>query len=85
MTLGLKLEDGNLKLRNPTVKLNKSKLGLKPRDGNLKLRNPTVRLNRVTRNPFYLKINSLDKKDEKLMKMKTKVKLKKFPILKKII
>ena len=36
---------GSLKLRNPAVKLNKSKLGIKLGDGSLKLRNPSYEQN----------------------------------------
>ena len=44
--LGLKPEDGHLKLRTPTVKLYKSKLGIKQADRHLKLRTPTVTVNK---------------------------------------
>ena len=48
-------------------------------------RNPIVRLNRIEKNPFYVNINSPDKMDEKLVKMRTKIKLKKYPVLEKIV
>ena len=50
------------KLSRMTPKVNIEKI----KTGDIKLRNSTVRLNRVVKNPFYAKINSRDKKDEKL-------------------
>ena len=77
--LALRPEDRrNLTLRMPTVKLNKSKLALRPEDRSLKLRTPTVTLNRVAKNPFYTEV------DEKL-RMKPSIKLRKFPILKRLV
>ena len=62
-TVRLNREDFKLSRMTPKVKIKKLKAG----DENIKLlHQPVVRLNRVVKNPFYAKINSVDKKDEKL-------------------
>ena len=62
-TVRLNREDFKLSRMTPKVKIKKLKAG----DENIKLlHQPVVRLNRVAKNPFYVKINSVDKKDEKL-------------------
>ena len=62
-TIRLNREDFKLSRMTPKVNIEKLKAG----DEDMKLlRQPIVRMNRVAKNPFYAKINSVDKKDDKL-------------------
>ena len=61
----VRLNQEDFKLSRMTLKVNIEKL--KAGDEDIKLlRQPIVRLNVVAKNPYHAKINSVDKKDDKL-------------------